>query len=101
MFDRLQQKWKVTGWQLLFILFTFAIGGSLTGYVTRKIMQVLAIHQTWLWIILYIVLITVLWPVAVIIISVPFGQFRFFMKYVKRIGARMGIRKRRGGSQES
>jgi len=100
MFDRLQQKWKVTGWQLLFKLLTFAIGGSLTGYVARKIMQVLAIHQTWLWIILYILFVTILWPVAVIIISVPFGQFRFFMKYVKRIGARMGMRNREFHSQE-
>ena len=93
MFDRLQQKWKVNGWQLLFILLTFAIGGSLTGYAARKIMQLFAIDQTWLWIVLYIFFITLLWPIAVIIISVPFGQFRFFMKYVKRMGARMGIGK--------
>ena len=93
MFDRLQQKWKVTGRQLLFILLTFAIGGSLTGYAARKIMQVFAIHQTWIWILLYIILISLLWPLAVIIISMPFGQFRFFMKYVKKIGARFGFRK--------
>ena len=91
MFERLQQKWKVTGWQLLFILLTFAIGGSLTGYIARMFVQVFAIHQTWLWIILYIVIICLLWPIAVIIISVPFGQFPFFIKYVKKIAARIGL----------
>ena len=91
MFERLQQKWKVSGWQLLFILFTFAIGGSLTGYAGKKIMNVLSIHQDWLWTIVYILLIILLWPLMVLVVSVPFGQFRFFIKYVQKIGARMGI----------
>ena len=91
MFDRLQQKWKVNGWQLLFILFTFAIGGSFTGYVAKKIMNLIALHQDWLWAIIYILLIAVLWPVMVLMISIPFGQFRFFIKYVQKIGARMGV----------
>ena len=76
---------------MLFILLTFAIGGSLTGYVARKVMLLFAIPETWLWIVLYIVLIVLLWPIAVIIISILFGQSRFFMKYVKKIGARIGI----------
>ena len=91
MFERLQQKWKVSGWQLLFILFTFAIGGSLTGYAGKKIMNVLSIHQDWLWTIVYILLIILLWPLMVLVVSVPFGQFRFFIKYVRKIGARMGV----------
>ena len=91
MFERLQQKWKVSGWQLLFILFTFAIGGSLTGYAGKKIMNVLSIHQDWLWTLIYILFITLLWPLMVLVVSVPFGQFRFFIKYVQKIGARMGV----------
>src|SRR6185436_11068292 len=101
MFDRLQQKWKVSGWQLLLIILTFAIGGSLTGYVAKKIMNLIALHQDWLWAIIYILLVTIIWPVMVILISVPFGQFRFFRKYIKKIGVRMGIRKSEDRSQRS
>jgi formyltetrahydrofolate-dependent phosphoribosylglycinamide formyltransferase len=91
MFQGLQKKWKVGGVQLALILFTFAIGGSLTGYTARKIINSLTIETNWLWIVLYILLITILWPVAVIVISILFGQFGFFKKYLQRISKRIGI----------
>jgi formyltetrahydrofolate-dependent phosphoribosylglycinamide formyltransferase len=91
MFDRLKTKWKVGGLQLALILCTFAIGGSLTGYAGRKLMNLFAIDQRWLWVIIYIVLITLLWPVAVLLVSFPFGQFRFFINYLKKIGRRMKL----------
>ena len=91
MFDRLRKKWKVNGLQLALILCTFAIGGSLTGYVGRKLLNVFAIEHRAVWIVVYIILITLLWPLAVILISIPFGQFRFFRHYLRKIGARMGI----------
>lgn len=91
MFDRLQKKWKVTNLQLVLILFTFAIGGSLTGFVGKKIMNLLSIQQDWLWAIVYILLVTIIWPLAVIIVSIPFGQFPFFRRYLKKMGGKMGI----------
>lgn len=91
MFDRLQKKWKVSGLQLTLILCTFAIGGSLTGFIAKKIMNLLAVQQDWLFAILYILLITLLWPLSVIVISIPFGQFSFFRKYISKIGSKMGI----------
>lgn len=91
MLERLQKKWKVKGGQLLLILITFAVGGSLTGYAGRKLMNIFDINQKWLWVIVYIIVITILWPVAVLLISVFTGQFRFFFRYIKKIGARMGI----------
>ena len=54
MFQRLQQKWKVNGLQLLLILCTFAIGGSLTGFAGKKVMNVFSIEERWLWVIIYI-----------------------------------------------
>lgn len=68
-----------------------AIGGSLTGFVGKKIMNVLAVHEDWLWAVIYILLITILWPLAVLVVSIPFGQFRFFLRYIKKIGVKMGI----------
>lgn len=96
MFERLQQKWKVGGWQLFLILCTFTIGGSLTGFVGKKIMNALAIGQDWLWAVIYILLMTIIWPLMVIAVSIPFGQFRFFTGYIKKLGAKMGIGKSTG-----
>ena len=97
MFERLQKKWKVSGGRLALILCTFAIGGSATGFVGKKIMNALSIQQDWLWAVIYILLITIIWPLAVLIVSIPFGQFSFFTKYIKKIGVKMGI----GQSRES
>ncbi len=96
MFQRLQKKWKVNAVQLILIICTFAIGGSLTGYAGRKLLNVFTIEQRELWIILYILTVTILWPLAVLVVSIPFGQFRFFLKYIRKIGRRVGI----GGSRE-
>lgn len=101
MFERLQKKWKVNGVQLALILCTFAIGGSLTGFVGKKIMNLLSIQQDWLWAIIYILLITIIWPMAVLLVSFPFGQFRFFSQYIRKIGAKMGLVKSEVGSHKS
>ena len=91
MFNRLKQKWKVNGLQLALIIITFAIGGSLTGYIGRKLLNLFAIEKGWLWIVIYILLICLLWPLAVLLVSIPFGQYKFFNKYIKKIGKRIGI----------
>ncbi len=89
MFKKLQDKWKVNGLNLLLILFTFAIGGSLCGYAGRKILIWTNLEKNLLWFILYIILITILWPVCVLLVSYPFGQFAFFKRYLQRIWNRM------------
>jgi len=91
MFERLQKKWKVNGLQLALILCTFTIGGSLTGFAGKKIMNALSVQQDWLWAVMYILLMTIIWPMAVLIVSIPFGQYSFFIKYIRKIGAKMGI----------
>lgn len=93
MFKGLRNKWKVNGFQLLLILCTFAIGGSLCGYIGRKIMALLPLEKGVLWFIVYILLITILWPMAVLLISIPFGQFPFFKNYLRRIGRKMAGKK--------
>ena len=93
MLERLQKKWKVSGARLVLILLTFAVGGSLTGYAGRKLIGLFDIDQKWLWIIVYIILITLLWPVAVLLISVFTGQFSFFVKYLRKVGIRMKLLK--------
>jgi len=91
MFQRLQHKWKVNGLHLALILCTFAIGGSLTGFVGRKLMNLFPLEQGWPWIVIYILVVTILWPFAVLLVSIPFGEYRFFTGYLKKMGRRIGI----------
>lgn len=81
----------MNGWQLALVLFTFAIGGSLTGYASRRLMLFFGIEQDWLWVLVYIIIVTILWPFAVLFISIPMGQYRFFINYLKKIGRRMKL----------
>ncbi|MBZ5858980.1 phosphoribosylglycinamide formyltransferase [Flavihumibacter profundi] len=89
MFEKLQHKWKVGGMQLLLIIATFAIGGSLTGIAARNLLRSLPVEQPVLWTIIYIILVTLVWPIMVLLVSIPFGQFSFFRKYINRILARL------------
>ena len=95
MFNDLRKKWKVGGIQLALIISTFAIGGSLTGFTGKKIMNVLNIELDWLWAIIYILLITIIWPMMVVIVSIPLGQYRFFKGYIRKIGEKMGVVKKK------
>lgn len=89
MFNNLKQKWQVNNLQLFLIICTFAIGGSLCGFAGRKLLQLLQIERGFLYYVLYILLITILWPIAVILVSIVFGQFAFFKNYIKKIAKRM------------
>jgi formyltetrahydrofolate-dependent phosphoribosylglycinamide formyltransferase len=91
MFERLQQKWKVGPFQIVLIIICFALGGSLTGYAAKKIMDLLSVENDWLWTIVYILLVTIIWPLAVLIVSAFFGQFKFFVGYVTRLGQKIGV----------
>src|SRR5262245_21894739 len=94
MFERLQQKWKVGPLQIVLIIICFALGGSLTGYSAKKIMDALSVEKDWLWTIVYIFLVTLIWPLAVLVVSILFGQFKFFREYVTKLGQRLGIVRR-------
>ena len=94
MFERLQKKWKVSGLKLILIIATFAIGGSMTAWIGKKIMNLLAIHQDWLWAVVYILLVVFIWPLTVLIVSIPMGQYSFFIKYIRKIGEKTGLVRR-------
>jgi len=98
MFDKLKARWKVNGLNLVLIIATFALGGSLCGYLGRKILLLTNIEKGALWLVLYIIIITLLWPLCVLLISIPFGQFIFFKKYLQKIWGKMsGRSKNKGG----
>jgi formyltetrahydrofolate-dependent phosphoribosylglycinamide formyltransferase len=94
MFSKLRQKWKVNGPQLFLILCTFALGGSLCGYLSRKLLLLSGLEKGAIWILLYVIVMTLIWPLCVLIISIPFGQYHFFKKYLLKIRARMTGKKK-------
>lgn len=95
MFEKLKQRWKVNGLNLVLIIATFALGGSLCGYAGRKILMFAGLEKGFLWIVLYILLVTLLWPVCVILISFPLGQFSFFKRYLIKVWSKMSGRNKK------
>jgi len=91
---RLKEKWKVRSvGQVLLILCTFALGGSACGLIGRQIMFYIGPGHRGLWVLVYVLLITVLWPLCVLAISIPLGQFTFFRHYLLRLGRRISGKK--------
>ncbi len=93
-YKRLQQKWNVNPIQLALILVTFAVGGSLTGQVGKYAMDALNVEGAWYWGFLYLLIVTALWPIMVLLVSLPMGQFRFFLNYIGKLAQKMGLRKK-------
>lgn len=93
MFEKLRQRWKVNSLNLFLIICNFALGGSACAWLGRKILATLSIERGGFGVILYIILITVLWPICVIVISVPLGQYSFFKNYLQRVGKRIAGKK--------
>lgn len=89
MFQRLKEKWQVSWTQFTIIFCTFAAGGSLCGYAGRKLMGLTNLEGEVVYIIIYILLITLLWPLCVLIVSIPMGQFAFFSDYLHRVWKRI------------
>lgn len=94
MFEKLQSKWKVSAGRLLLILITFAVGGSLCGIAGRNIMGLTKIEKGVLWFVVYVMVVTVIWPLCVITVSIPLGQFVFFRNYIRKLFGRMGGRRK-------
>jgi uncharacterized membrane protein (DUF106 family) len=86
MFDRLQKKWGVSGIRFILIFCVFAIGGSLTGYIAKKLMPFLEPVQPVVYWTVYVIIVTLLWPFCILLVSILFGQFRFFWEYEKKLG---------------
>ena len=95
MLQKLKERWKVNEVNLVLIIVTFAVGGSLCGWIGRKLLLFTNLDKGVVWITLYIILITLLWPLCVLLVSIPLGQFRFFRKYIIRIGKKMQGRRSR------
>ena len=89
MLKKLQQKWGVNGWNMALIITTFALGGSACARISGQLLKMTSLEKNSIWWIIYILLVTFLWPICVIVISFPLGQFKFFKNYLFRIWTKM------------
>ena len=95
MLKKLQEKWKVSIGRLILIIATFALGGSACGRLTSFLAEKLIGDDiNIIYILLWTILATFLWPICVILISIPLGQFVFFKNYLQKVYARMSGRKK-------
>ena len=87
--NRLQQKWGVGPMQFWLIMSTFALGGSLSGYLNKQILNLVFLEKNAAYWLIYPLLLTILWPFSVILVSFLTGQFLFFKGYLGRIWGRL------------
>ncbi|MFY8024224.1 MAG: hypothetical protein ACOVNO_02685 [Sediminibacterium sp.] len=93
MLHRLKNKWQVSWLQFALIFTTFAMGGSLCGYLGRQLLSLTNLERGIIYFIIYVVVVTILWPFCVLLVSIPFGQFSFFKQYLGRIKDKMTKKK--------
>jgi len=87
--NKLQQKWGVGQVQFWLIMTTFALGGSLSGYLNKQILNLVFLEKNAAYWLIYPLLLTILWPFSVILVSFVTGQFTFFKGYLGRIWSRL------------
>ncbi len=89
MLQKLKDRWKVNNLNLVLIISTFAIGGSLCGKAGARLLELGGVEKNFSYWFIYILLITLLWPLFVITVSIPLGQFSFFKNYLLHIWQRI------------
>ncbi len=89
MLQKLKERWKVNNFNLVLIISTFAIGGSLCGKAGARLLELGGVEKNFSYWFIYILLITLLWPLFVITVSIPLGQFSFFKNYLLHIWQRI------------
>ena len=89
MLKKWKERWQVNWLEFALIICTFAFGGSLCGFTGRKLLEFTNLEKSFVYFIVYIIVVTLLWPFCVLLISLPLGQFIFFKNYLKRIGHKL------------
>ena len=97
MFEKLKKKWKVTNLDLVLILCVFAVTGTTTAIISRYITSWVGLtpdSPLWQRAGLRAMMLIFGYQVIILIVSVPFGQFKFFWNYEKKILRKMGLLKK-------
>lgn len=87
--NKLRAKWGLGPVQFWLVMLTFALGGSLSGRVCTKILDLVILERNWAFWLIYPLFLTILWPFSVLFVSFFTGQYRFFKGYLTRVGAKL------------
>ncbi len=95
--NRIKRHWNISSnTQLILILLVFAVNGSISGSITKPVMQFLNIHNENTHIILfwliYFFIISIVYFTSLIIVSRIFGQHTFFRKFAKKSLSPLGFK---------
>ncbi len=93
---KFRQRWGITSnFQIAVILLVFALTGSTSAYLSKPILEWMALHQDkisgWIYYPLYIILIFPVYKVLLIVYGTLFGQFTFFYAFLKKMLRGMGL----------
>jgi formyltetrahydrofolate-dependent phosphoribosylglycinamide formyltransferase len=92
MIGSLKKHWNVNTRQVILILCTFAVTGTITAWLSKKVAEWLLLHPYgWAWWLSKIVVLIFGYQVIILIVGFCFGMFPFFWKYEKKILRRMGL----------
>jgi formyltetrahydrofolate-dependent phosphoribosylglycinamide formyltransferase len=89
MLHRLKEKWQVSWPRFILIFVTFALGGSACARLGSWLLGLMFTEKNTVYWLLYVPVVSLLWPLCVLIISIPLGQFFFFRNYLKKMGNRI------------
>lgn len=92
MFKKLKEKWGVTSNFQFWLIFTiFGVTGTSMLFIKPPLFELLGIHRDMpllLYILLYILIITPVYFTVLLLIGSIFGQYRFFIGFIKRMFSR-------------
>lgn len=98
MLEKLKKRWNIeSNFQVIILLFVFAIAGSSTLYARKGIFFLLGVTadtSLWLKIPLYILVIFPAYQIIFLIVGALFGQFKFVWEFEKKIFARFRFKRR-------
>lgn len=94
MLNRLKKHWDVNSKYLILILCTFAITGTITAWLGKKVAGWLFLDQYgFAWWSSKVLVLIFGYQVIILIVGFCFGMFPFFWRYEKKILRRFGVRK--------
>ena len=83
-------------WQFTLIMIVFAITGSVSLYITVEFFEIIGLkEENFIPIIFWpirIILLFFIYQILLLLVALPFGQFRYFWKFEKKILNRFGIK---------
>ncbi len=96
MMRKLKERWQIkSNFQLAVIFVVFAINGSLSAKVGQLLLNLFGLNKENLNLIFYylifIVIVTLIYPFLLIANGFIFGQFEFFFRFSRRILKHLGL----------